>query len=340
MVSLIEQEVVTKRNWLSKQQLLDILGVSHLIPGPNSVEVVMYIGFLRRQVTGLVIAGICYILPSTLICLALAILYRQYGTIALVKLFLFGTEPATAALVAFSFFGLINLILKKKIVLFTSVLVFVGALIGVDIALLVFGALAIGFVSIHRNSSLSVILMPSLCAVPDVVFNATTIVVFLKIGALIYGNGYVLFAYLNESLVANGLITRKELIDVITVGQASPGPILSCATFAGYLFNGLTGAIMATIGIYLPAFFISFTIGWILKFMAQRPTTKYLLDFVNGASIALIGSVAGQMGWHILVNWQQIVVFAVSLSMLYIFKPSPLLIIFTGGVLGFLLGQI
>lgn len=344
MVAIIENEMVIKRKWIDHQHFMDVLSTSYIIPGPNAVEVIMHCGKERGGRLGLVIAGICYIMPSMLICLLFGYCYQKYSSLPDVKDFIFGLRPATTALVIATVFRLSGSSLKNNpTLIILCLLVFAGSLYGMNEVLLIIGAGILNYLIHTTKDKLPVfadmVFAPFLLQISSPFVNEKLFSIFLKIGAVLYGSGYVLFAYMDESLVRNNhWLTRQQLMDAIAVGQITPGPILSSATFAGYLINGFTGGILATIGIFLPAFFISFFLHKLLSTARKSQRLRFFLDGLSAASISVIGVV----GLHLLVSsvesWQGSVILVICLALaLFWKKPSTVYIILIGSLGGFLL---
>lgn len=347
MVATIENEMVVKRKWIDHQHFMDVLATSYIIPGPNAVEVVMHCGKERGGRLGLVVAGICYILPAMLICLLFGYFYQKYSSLPDVQKFIFGLRPATTALVIATVFRLSDKTLKSKPVLIAlCVLVFVASLFGVNEVLLIIGAGAINYFFHSRKNKLPVftglLFSPLLLQINTRFSESKLFFIFLKIGAVLYGSGYVLFAYMDESLVRhNHWLSRQQLMDAIAVGQITPGPILSSATFAGYLIGGATGGVIATIGIFLPSFFISFFLHKLLTSARKSEKLRIFLDGLSAASISIIAVVGLHLFTSSIEQWQGIVILAVCLALILFFKKlSTVIIILIGSVGGFLLLQI
>jgi chromate transporter len=345
MVSTIENEMVVKRKWLDHQHFMDVVSASYIIPGPNAVEIVMHCGKERGGRLGLVIAGICYILPAMVICLAFGYFYQRYSSLPNVQDFIFGLRPATTALVITTVFRLTGKTLKNNGTLIVlCLLVFAGSLYGLNEVLLIMGAGLINyFIYATKKNKLAVftglLYAPLLLQINTRFSNTKLIAIFLKIGAVLYGSGYVLFAYMDEALVRNNhWLTRQQLMDAIAVGQITPGPILSSATFAGYLINGFTGGVLATVGIFLPSFFISFFLHKMLSSARKSERLRVFLDGLSAASISIIAVV----GFHLLTSsvetWQGSLILGACLALSLIFKKlSTVIIILIGSMGGFLL---
>ncbi|HWB26079.1 MAG TPA: chromate efflux transporter [Chitinophagaceae bacterium] len=336
MVSLIESEIVSKRRWISRDEYLDAVSAANLIPGPNSVEIIMHCAHEKGGKPALVAGGLCYILPSMVICLLWAVLYTQYGHLPAVQPFLYGIAPATIAVIIKAVFKLSGSIGRRPHIIFLSVLVLAGALCGINEVALLFIAAIAGALFINRKKFYSIFPAPFLfvnASSPGKLF-----FIFLKIGAILYGSGYVLFAYLDDALVQhNHWLTRQQLTDAISAGQLTPGPILSSATFAGYLIQGTAGALLATAAIFLPSFFIAFFLSRILRFINRHKMLRDFLDVANGASVALIAAVALRMLPAVAMQWQTALIFGLSLVVIFFTKINTGLLIISGGVFGYLL---
>lgn len=346
MVATIENEMVVRRKWIDHQHFMDVLSASYIIPGPNAVEVVMHCGKERGGRLGLVVAGVCYILPAMLICLLLGYFYQKYSALPNVQDLIFGLRPATTALIIGTVFRLSGKTLKNnKVLIVLCLLVFAGSLYGMNEVLLIVGAGSINYFIHTRQNKLPVftgLLLSPLLLQLTRFSDSKLFLIFLKIGAVLYGSGYVLFAYMDESLVRNNhWLNRQQLMDAIAVGQLTPGPILSSATFAGYLISGPMGGVLATVGIFLPSFFISFFLHKLLSSARKSEKLRVFLDGLSAASISVIAVV----GLHLLTSsiqqWQGSVMLAICLALsLFTKQLSTVVIILTGSIGGFLLLRI
>ncbi|MBO9618633.1 MAG: chromate efflux transporter [Niabella sp.] len=344
MVATIENEMVVRRKWIDHQHFMDVLSASYIIPGPNAVEVVMHCGKERGGRLGLVVAGICYILPAMLICLLFGYFYQRYSALPNVQDLIFGLRPATTALVIGTVFRLSKKTLKNKtILILLCVLVFAGSLYGLNEVLLIIAAGGINYFVYSAKNKLPVftglLFTPLLLQLNTRFSESKLFFIFLKIGAVLYGSGYVLFAYMDESLVRhNHWLSRQQLMDAIAVGQITPGPILSSATFAGYLVGGTMGGVIATAGIFLPSFFISFFLHKLLSSSRKSQKLRVFLDGLSAASISIIAVVGLHLFTDAVQQWQSAVVLALCLAlMLFIKRLNTVLIILTGSIVGFLL---
>jgi chromate transporter len=347
-VAMMEKEVVEKRKWMSRAHFLDLMGATNLIPGPNSTEMTMHCGHERAGRAGLFVAGACFIFPAVLMTGFLAYLYVEYGQLPNVEPFIFGIKPAVLAIILGAVIKLGKKAVKNYELAALGILALVLALGGMSevLALLLVGFVGMLYFFIKNNNrkSLSAFFpIVFLQAASMFSFNETTLkvfLIFLKVGAILYGSGYVLFAYLDAELVAKELLTRPELIDAIAIGQFTPGPVLSTATFIGYQMNGIPGAIAASVGIFLPSFlFVMILNPWIPK-MRKSKILSYFLDSVNVAAVAVMVAVLINMGKDSLVNWQAILICALAIFVNFQTKVSSMWIILGGAVLGYVLSFI
>lgn len=347
MVATIENEMVIRRKWIDHQHFMDVLSTSYIIPGPNAVEVVMHCGKERGGRIGLVVAGICYIFPAMLICLLFGYFYQRYSALPDVQRFIYGIRPATTALVIGTVFRLWDRTLKNNIILIVlCLLVFAGALYGMNEVLLIIGAGIINYLAYAAKNKLPVftgfLLSPMLLQIIARFSETRLFFIFLKIGAVLYGSGYVLFAYMDEALVRrNHWLSHRQLTDAIAVGQITPGPILSSATFAGYLINGTTGGVLATVGIFLPSFFISFFLHRVLSSARKSQKLRLFLDGLSAASVSIIAVVGLHLFTASIENWHSAVILAACLALTFFRKRlSTIVIILIGSIGGFLLLQL
>ena len=344
MVATIENEMVIRRKWLDRQHFMDALSASYILPGPNAVEVVMHCGKERGGRLGLVVAGFCYILPATLICLLFGYLYQRYSHLPDVQHFIYGVRPATTALVIGTVFRLSKTSLKNDWSLIViCLLVFAGALLGVNEVILILAAGLLHCVVRAASSRLSLftgfLFAPVLLQISTRARDLKMFTIFLKIGAVLYGSGYVLFAYMDESLVhKNHWLTRPQLMDAIAVGQITPGPILSSATFAGYLVDGVPGGVLATLGIFLPSFFISFFMHSLLTTARRSRRLRLFLDGLSAASISIIAVVGLNLVMASVQSWRESVLLCLCLALtIFLQKLNTAYIILIGSLGGFLL---
>ncbi|WP_018626224.1 chromate efflux transporter [Niabella aurantiaca] len=346
MAATIENEMVVRRKWIDHQHFMDVLSTSYIIPGPNAVEIMMHCGKERAGRPGLIIAGICYIFPAMLICLLFGYWYQRYSALPNVQHFIFGIRPATTALVVGTVIRLSkNTFAGNRTLLLLCLLVFAASLCGINEVLLILAAGALNYF-IHRPKDRSfsfaaLPLSPFLLRLGDAYSCEKLFFIFLKIGAVLYGSGYVLFAYMDESIVRkHHWLTHQQLMDAIAVGQITPGPILSSATFAGYLVHGVAGGLWATAGIFLPSFFISFFLHKLISSARKSQRLRVFLDGLSAASVSIIAVVGLHLLGASLETWRGAVVLALCLALtLFMKRLSTVYIIVIGSVAGFLLQQ-
>jgi len=346
-ISMMQEEVVVKRKWLSEQHFLDLIGATNLIPGPNSTEIAIHIGHERAGWKGLIVAGICFILPAVLITGFFAWLYKEYGQLPELKPFLYGIKRAIIAIILSAIFPLAKKSLKTvQLAIIGSVVLILSLLHYNEIALL-FGAGIVALVLFTLKNNGSDIKGNSLIPLAFFSIPKTTLIsatnlnlflIFLKIGAILYGSGYVLFAFLDAELVSKGLLTRTQLIDAIAVGQFTPGPVFSAVTFVGYQINGMSGAVISTIAIFLPSFVFVAILNPLVKKMRNSKPFSVFLDAVNVASIAIIVSICYQLGKDTITDWRTILIATVSILIAFNYKKiNSALVVLGGSILGYLL---
>jgi len=345
-IAMMEEEVVTKRKWMSRQHFLDLMGLTNLIPGPNSTEMTMHCGYERAGILGLFVAGSCFIFPAVVITGFLAWLYVSYGQLPQVEPFIFGIKPAVLAIIANAVFKLGKKALKGWELGIIGCAVVAASLLGVNevLALLSAGILGTVYFTIKSKSASSIktifpfLIVNSSSSIVVKVTSAKVFWTFLKVGSVLYGSGYVLFAYLDAELVSTGWLTRQELMDAIAVGQFTPGPVLSTATFIGYQLTGIWGAAAATVGIFLPSFLFVLILNPLLPKMQKSKVLRYFLDSVNIAAVAVMVGVLAQMTYVVATDWKSILIAVISITALFgIKKVNAIWTVVGGSILGYLL---
>lgn len=347
-IAMMQQEVVVKRKLMSEQHFLDLLGATNLIPGPNSTEMAIHIGYNKGGWKGLLAAGLCFILPAVFITGIFAFLYQKYGQLPEVQPLIYGIKPAIIAIIIGAVFPLTKKSVKSTFLAFIGIAVLVMALFSINEIFLMFGAgiLAVVFFYFqHRKAnSLQSIAPFVLLQIGSTNFfsetNTRLFWIFLKIGAILYGSGYVLFAFLDTELVATGLLTQQQLMDAIAVGQFTPGPVFSSVTFIGYQMNGFSGAVLSTIAIFLPSFVFVAFLNPLMKRMRQSKALSAFLDAVNVASVAIIAAVCFAMGKETITDWRTIMIALTSAFLVFKFKKiNSAFIVLGSALLGYLLYQ-
>lgn len=340
-IAMMEAEVVKKRKWMDADHFLDLIGATNLIPGPNSTEMAMHCGHERAGLRGLVVAGVAFIFPAVLITSLFAWLYVTYGQLPEAEPFIYGIKPAVVAIIASAVITLGKKALKTKELYVLGALCVVLSLVGVNeiLALFLTGVLALLLYLFRQRSSgvFPVLLMP--LATGGVTADSLRVfLIFLKVGALLYGSGYVLFAFLDAELVATGLMSRTELMDAVAVGQFTPGPVLSTATFVGWILQGPEGALLATIGIFLPSFLLVALLNPLIPRMRKWKPVSAFLDGVNVGSVAVILAVCLQMGFEAVTDWRTTLIFLLGLLVVFFFKKvNSAWLVIGGSALGLLL---
>ncbi len=345
-IAMMQEEVVRKRNWMSGQHFLDLVGAVNLIPGPNSTEMAIHIGQEKAGWKGLIVAGLCFIMPAVIITGIFAWLYKEYGQLPDVQPFVYGIKPSIIAIILGAIFPLAKKSLKSVELVIIGVVVLTGSLLNFNEIYLMFGAgfLAMLLAAIRNNrltkthSFFPFAILPITGTTLLSATNTSLFLIFLKIGAILYGSGYVLFAFLDAELVSTGWLTRTQLIDAIAVGQFTPGPVLSAVTFIGYQINGLSGAIVSTLGIFLPSFAFVALLKPLMKKMRNSRLFSAFLDAVNVASVAIIVAVCFVMGKEAITDWRTILISVLSIAVAFGYKKiNSAFIVLGGSILGYLL---
>ena len=304
-ISMFREEVVSRRKWLDEQSFLDLLGVTNLIPGPNSTEMAIHIGMRKAGWIGLILAGVCFILPAMLIVLGIAWFYQHYSSMPQVEWFFYGSQPVVVVVILKALLGLGRKSVTGILMAITGIISFVLYLFSLNpLLILILGS---SLVMIFKNlkhlksayPGAMHFLQPWLwvAASPIEYSQGVLFLTFLKIGAILYGSGYVLFALLHADFVVRlGWLTEQQLFDAVTIGQITPGPLFTTATFIGYLFGGLTGAILATMAIFLPSFIYVAISNPLIPRIRNSSWASGLLDGANVTSLGLMAGVTWQLG--------------------------------------------
>jgi chromate transporter len=344
-IAMMEKEVVDKRKWMDRQHFLDLVGATNLIPGPNSTEMTMHCGHERGGWKGLFLAGISFIFPAVVLTGLLAWLYVTYGKVPAIEPFLYGIKPAVIAIILAAIFKLGKKALKNWQLGVIGAAVIAVSLAGVNevtailgggiIGLLWFGIAGDGKAKLKSITPL-ILLKAGAAAAPA--FSTTKLfLVFLKIGAVLFGSGYVLVAYLDGELVEKlGWLSRQELLDAIAMGQFTPGPVLSTATFIGYQVDGFWGALAATAGIFLPSFLFVLLLNPIVPKLRKSALASGFLDAVNISAVGIMVAVTFNLCQNILIDWRAWTIALISVLVTFAFKKvSSLWIVIGGALLGY-----
>ena len=349
-IALMESETVRKRRWVTSEEFLDLLGATHLIPGPNSTEMAMHLGYRRAGMWGLWLGGAAFILPAALLVMALAAIYRQWGQLPTLRELLYGVQAVMIAVVLQAAWSLGRTALKQTWLVVIGILAFVLRLYGVHELVLLLAAGGLGL-AIHRLPTLhnlAGLAFPVLslleplrligAGVSGLPQTVRLFLIFFKIGSVLYGSGYVLLAFLQADFVDRlHWITPGQLLDSVVVGQATPGPVLTTATFLGFLVAGPSGALAGTVGIFLPAFIlVSLTCRWLPR-LRQTPRFGPFVDGVNAASLGLLATVVLQLGRAAIVDVGSGLIALVSLWLLLRTKVNSIWLMLGGGGIGWFL---
>ena len=353
-IAMMEDEVVRRRGWLTRDEFLDLLGATNLIPGPNSTELAIHIGRRQAGWPGLLVAGVSFILPAMIIVTALAWAYVRYGSLPQMEALLYGVKPVIIAIVLQALWGLGRTAFKTKFLALVGAAGFMLNLLGVNELLVLFaagGLVGCGrwFVNLKRPNGAGLLsLIPGGSFMFFESVGATggaaafglwsLFLFFLKVGSVLFGSGYVLLAFLRADLVERRhWLTDPQLLDAIAVGQVTPGPVFTTASFIGYLLGGLSGALVATLGIFLPAFVFVALSTPLLPRLRRSAAAGAFLDGINAASLSLMAVVAYRLGRATLVDPTTIGLLIVSLVLLVRWRVNSVWLVLGGGSIGLLL---
>ena len=348
-IAMMEDEFVRKRRWISEAEFLDRLAAASLIPGPSSTEVAIFIGQAKRGWAGLVIGGCSFIIPAAVLVTLIAAVYARFGSLPQVEGVLYGIKPAVIAIILQALWNLARTAIKSKPLATIGVLAVVLNGFGVSpLIVLAFAGIASGaaawfkmqkqvsLTAIPAFGKLGLLLGTALAAVP--VSLPRLFLSFLKIGAIVFGSGYVLLAFLRTEFIERlHWLTEKQLIDAVAVGQFTPGPVFTTATFIGYLVAGIPGALLATLGVFLPGFALVALSGRLLPKLRHSVWVAAILDGVVVGSLALMAVVAWQLGRAAIVDWRTLTILIASSIVVLRFRVNPAFVIAGAGMIGWLL---
>jgi chromate transporter len=299
-IAMMEDEVVRRRAWMSREEFLDLIAATNLIPGPNSTEMAIHVGYRRAGWPGFLVAGACFILPATLIVCGLAWAYVRYGRLPAAEGLLYGVKPVMVVIVAQALWVLGRSAIRNRALAFLAGIAIALAVGGVHELLLLLGAgLGAALLAGRVRPRSAAVLIPLPWLASPTVTLPWLFVIFLKIGSVLFGSGYVLLAFLRAELVVRlGWLSESALLDAVAAGQITPGPLSSTATFIGFVLRGLPGAWVATVGIFLPAFVFVALSGPLVPRLRRSAAAGAFLDGVQVASLALMAVVTWQLGAH------------------------------------------
>jgi chromate transporter len=349
-ISMMREEVVKRRKWVTDEHFLDMLGATNLIPGPNSTEMAIHLGYVRAGRLGLMVGGVCFILPAMLIVSALAWLYVQYGSTPQAGWLLYGIKPVIIAIIAQALWGLGKTAVKNWRLAVVGVVILALYVVGINEVLLLLGGGAVVMLAenarrVWSERAAASALLPLPMLVPSVLAPAaatatsfsllTLFLTFLKIGAVLYGSGYVLLAFLHSDFVDGlGWLTNQQLLDAVAIGQFTPGPLFTTATFIGYVLGGPPGALVATLGIFLPSFVFVAASNPFIPRLRRSPWTGALLDGVNIAALGLMAGVTWELAQTAVVDWLTIVMAVMAAVLLFRFKLNSAWLVLGGAGVG------
>ena len=359
-IAIMEDELVRRRRWLSREKFLDLLGASSLIPGPSSSELAIHIGYLRAGWLGLVVGGVCFILPAAILVGIIAWAYVRFGHLPAVAALLYGVKPVVIAVILQALWGLGRTAVKSTTLAILGAICVALSFARVNILLILFGAGTIvallyaltqsrdkNFKSMgtlnlfailrggRASLARSISLVGAAGAVTVIPGMWLLFLVFLRIGSIVFGSGYVLLAFLRADLVVHrGWVTDSQLVDAVAIGQVTPGPVFTTATFLGYLLRGPAGALVATVGIFLPAFILVAASGPLIPLIRRSATAGAFLDGVNVASLALMAAVSYQLGRSAIVDWLTVALAAASAVLLLRYRINSAWLVLGGAAIG------
>jgi chromate transporter len=342
-IAMMEEEVVTRRRWMSREAFLDFLGATNLIPGPNSTEMAIHVGRVRAGWPGLLVAGISYILPAALMVTALAWAYVRYGALPQISALLYGVKPVVIVIIAQGAYRLGRSAVKSAWLATLGTLALAAAALGLDPLAVLFGAGALAGI-VHLGQKLaekpaSLGVLPAFGApltAPPMAFSLSVLfLVMLKIGATLFGGGYVLVSFLRADLVSRlHWLTERQLLDAVAAGQITPGPLFTTATFVGYVLGGTRGAVAATIGIFLPAFVLVAISGPVVPILRRSPAVGAVLDGINVGALALMIAVSAQLAHTAIVDWPTVVIAVPGAVLLFRYRLNSAWLVGGGALTG------
>ncbi len=340
-VAMMEDEFVRRRQWLTREQFLDRVGAASLIPGPSSTEVAIYVGHRRAGFRGLLVAGLCFVLPAALMVTAIAWAYVRFGRLPAAGGVLHGIKAVIIAVVAQALFAFGRTALKTRGLVVLGVAAAAVSALGVAPVLVLLGAgVASAALRAARSEPGSAsLVLPAAAGASALAAGPAGLtklfLVFLKLGAVVFGSGYVLLAFLRADLVEQGhWLTEPQLIDAVAVGQFTPGPVFTTATFIGYVVAGVPGAVVATVGIFLPSFVFVAASGPLIPRLRRSRVAGAFLDGVNAGAVALMAVVAVQLARAAVVDVTTAVLAAGSAVVLLRWKVNSAWVVLAGGVVG------
>ncbi len=359
-IAMMEDEAVTRRKWLTREYFLDLIGATNLIPGPNATEVAIHVGYLRAGPLGLILGGTCFAIPAALITGLLAYAYVRYGSLPAVAPFLQGIKPAVVAVIVAALWRLGKTAVKGWKLGVIGLAVVAAALLGVNEVLALFAGGILGLLWLQSDrvkrflsrgpgaGTAGGLLLPLALsalsragALPAVAASAVSLgrlaLFFVKVGAVMYGSGYVLVAFMQGELVQDlGWLSQQQLLDAIAAGQFTPGPLLSTATFVGYMLRGVPGAVVATLAAFLPSFVYTAVAGPIVPRLRRSPWTASFMDAINVCALGLMAAVSIELGVAALGTWPAILIALVAIAVAVRWRVNSAWLVLGGALAGWL----
>ncbi|MDJ0733836.1 MAG: chromate efflux transporter [Nostocaceae cyanobacterium] len=355
-IAMMEDEVVNRRKWLTREHFLDLVGATNLIPGPNSTEMAIHVGYIYAGWWGLLVGGVCFIFPAVVLTAGFAWVYVTLGTLPQVTPFLYGIKPAVLAIIFAALWRLGKTAVKSWKLLLIAVAVAMGVFWGLNeiVALLLGGLMGMICLRLRIGTFVGSMIFPLPLVSNIQKLNSSSLplvtnvslwqlgLFFLKIGSVLYGSGYVLVAFLQAGLVDDlGWLTQQQLLDAIAIGQFTPGPVLSTATFIGYVISGMPGALIATLGIFAPSFLFVATLNPLIPRLRASKWTSAFLDAVNVSAVALMAVVSVRLFLNIVIipvtrsiDWVAVLIALVAIFLTIRWRLNPAFLVMGGAVIG------
>lgn len=346
-IALMEEETVVRRRWVDRGYFMDMLAATNLVPGPNSTEMTIHLGFVRAGWPGLLLGGTCFILPAALITLALAWIYKTYGTLPAAGSILYGVQPVVLSVILGALYRLGRTALRPPLMGLLAAATFALSLWGIGEIRLMFAAGALGLLRAAVSGAPAALLILPVLSPSSFILHPSSFtddrllqlgLFFLKIGSVLFGSGYLLIAFLQGGLVHEyGYLTERQLLDAIAVGQMTPGPVFTAATFIGYQIAGLPGAVVATVGIFLPAFVVVALTNPILPRLRKSRLAAGFLDGVNAGVVGLMAAVLVTLSRAALTDLPAVLIAGLAAAALLGTRVNSVYLILAGGLVGYLI---
>jgi chromate transporter len=348
-IAMMHGEMARRRHWVSEERFLDLLGAANLIPGPSSTELAIYLGYDHAGWKGLISAGVCFILPAMLMVLAIAWAYVNYGATPQATWLLYGIKPVIVAIIIQALWGLFKTAAKGPLLVAAGALVIGLYLVDFNPIALLFGSGVLVMLvknarrpgGVQQNTGanaalLSTVGASSVAGMAPVPFSMSTLfLTFLKLGSVVFGSGYVLLAFLRNDFVYRlGWLSDRQILDAVAVGQFTPGPVFTTATFIGYIVGGLSGALLATVGIFLPSFIFVVIVFPIVGILRRSSWTSGFLDGVNVGALVLMAGVTWQLGRAAVIDWVTVLLALISCVLVFRFKINSAWLVLGGAAAG------